>query len=185
MEQEFPLVSVIITTYNRAHLVFKCLEGVLFQNYPNLEVIVVDDCSSDNTEDLFREYSHPKVKYIRHEKNMKVSAATNTGFKNSNGRYITAIGDDDVWNDPEKLKKQIEIFQNPGYNLVNIKIKNTLIKINKIYLADLHGKLIPVSNIIKIDDNHLTIDTDQLTPGMYFIIFISDKKIFTEKLIVY
>ena len=81
------------------------------------------------------------------------------------------------------LKPQIEIFQNSGYINVNIKMKNTFI--NKMYLADIQGILIPINNFNKIDDNHLIFNTDQIIPGMYFIIFVTDKKIFTEKMIIY
>ena len=83
------------------------------------------------------------------------------------------------------LLPQIEIYQNPGHNLVNIKIKNSIIKIGRIYLIDLQGKFIQVNNIISINDNHLAFNTDQLLPGMYFIIFVSDNRKFTEKLIIY
>lgn len=107
-----PLVSVIITTYNRADRVFECLEAVLRQTYQNFEVIVIDDCSNDATHERFSRYSNPKVTYVRHEKNRKVSAATNTGFRHSAGTYIAAIGDDDVWTDTRKLEKQVEIFEN-------------------------------------------------------------------------
>jgi glycosyltransferase involved in cell wall biosynthesis len=110
VNNDLPLVSVIITTYNRSRLVFRCLESVLDQDYPNFEVIVVDDCSSDDTEEKFKAFSHPRVTYIRHKKNMRVSAATNTGFKASKGRYVTAIGDDDVWSDRRKLQKQVAVF---------------------------------------------------------------------------
>jgi len=90
--------------------------------------------------------------------------------------YSRVITDD--W-----LMPQVEIFQNPGHANVSIKTKN--ISVNKMYLADLNGKLIMVNSIIKIDDNHLTFNTDQIIPGMYFIIFVTDKKIFTEKMIIY
>jgi len=110
VKNDLPLVSIIITTYNRSRLVFRCLQSVLNQDYTNFEVIVVDDCSSDDTEEKFKAFSHPKVTYIRHKKNMKVSAATNTGFKTSKGRFITAIGDDDVWSNKSKIEKQVAIF---------------------------------------------------------------------------
>ena len=54
-----PLVSVIITTYNRADKVGSCIESVLQQDYKNLEIIVVDDCSSDNTENFFKNFLYP------------------------------------------------------------------------------------------------------------------------------
>jgi len=107
-----PLVSVIITTYNRKTLVLRAIEGVRSQNYKNIEIIVVDDHSTDGTEDLFREQKLGGIRYIRHNENLGVQFASNTGFKVSNGEYLAFIGDDDVWSDPEKLTRQVEEFQN-------------------------------------------------------------------------
>ncbi len=106
-----PLVSVIITTYNRANLIDRAIEGVLKQDYPNIELIVVDDCSTDNTENHIKERWEGKVKYIRHERNMGVQYASNTGFRAAKGEYLAFIGDDDKWIDKDKLSEQVKIFE--------------------------------------------------------------------------
>lgn len=108
---DLPLVSVVITTFNRAHVVARCIDSVLTQNYPNLEVIVVDDCSTDETEEYFATNYLGKIKYVRHENNLGVQYASNTGFCFASGKYVAFIGDDDRWNDPEKLNKQVEVFE--------------------------------------------------------------------------
>lgn len=121
-----PLVSVIITTYNRADKVSKCIDSVLSQIYKNTEIIVVDDCSSDGTEDLIKKNYFKKVKYIRHEFNQGVQFASNTGYKHAKGKYVAFIGDDDKWSDKNKLVEQVEIFENDSnrkYGVVTTDIR--------------------------------------------------------------
>jgi len=107
-----PLVSVIITTFNRADKVGNCINSILEQDYNNLEIIIVDDCSTDNTEEFIKSNFIKKVKYIRHHLNQGVNFASNTGFKHASGKYVAFIGDDDRWIDKKKLAEQVEIFEN-------------------------------------------------------------------------
>lgn len=107
-----PLVSIIITTYNRVDKVGACIDSVFNQHYKNLEVIVVDDCSSDGTEEFFRKNYSNDLKYIRHNFNQGVQNASNTGYRYSNGKYVAFIGDDDRWSDKNKLVEQVKIFEN-------------------------------------------------------------------------
>lgn len=106
-----PLVSVIITTFNRSKLIVGCVDSVLQQDYSNLEVIVVDDCSTDGTDVLFQAQYSDRIRYIKHEFNKGVQYASNTGFESAKGKYVAFVGDDDRWNDTQKLKKQVEIFE--------------------------------------------------------------------------
>lgn len=107
------LVSVNITTYNRAHLLPRCLDSVLSQSYENIEVIIVDDCSSDNTTEVVNEYQQKdsRIKYIRHETNKRNAHARNTALENCTGYYVAFMDDDDEWIDSDKVKKQVEIFE--------------------------------------------------------------------------
>jgi glycosyltransferase involved in cell wall biosynthesis len=121
-----PLVSVIITTYNRVNIVNRCIDSVLNQNYKNLEIIVVDDCSTDNTREFFKKNYTKEVKYIRHEINLGVQHASNTGYKYARGKYVAFIGDDDRWSDSNKLIEQVNIFENDKnkrYGVVTTDIK--------------------------------------------------------------
>jgi glycosyltransferase involved in cell wall biosynthesis len=114
------LISVNITTYNRAHLLSRCLDSVISQTYPNVEIILVDDCSDDNTTEVVKEYQKDRnnIHYIKHNVNKGLAFARNTALKNSSGFYIAFMDDDDVWIDNHKLKKQVEIFKNsPDTNL--------------------------------------------------------------------
>jgi len=110
MSNTSSLVSVVIPTYNRAHIVGRAIRSVLSQTYHSFEIIVVDDCSTDNTKDVVKDFNDQKVKYIKHEKNRGPSAARNTGIKASIGEYIGFLDSDDEWF-PEKLDKQVSKFQ--------------------------------------------------------------------------
>lgn len=89
-------ISVIITTYNRANLLKDAIESVLGQNFQNFELIVVDDCSSDNTGDIVRKFQDKRISYLKHKKNMGDAAAKNTGIRAARGEYIISLDDDDL-----------------------------------------------------------------------------------------
>ena len=101
-------VSVIIPTYNYAHFIAEAVESVLTQTFPIFEIIVVDDGSSDNTEEVIKQFGD-KVRYIR-QKNGGVGLARNTGVKNSAGEFIAFLDADDIWL-PQKIEHQIQLFQ--------------------------------------------------------------------------
>lgn len=104
-----PTVSVIIPTYDRANLIDKAIKSVLNQTYKDLEIIVVDDGSTDNTEETVKNFTDFKIHYICHKHNRWASAARNTGIKASRGEYIAFLDSDDEWL-PEKLDKQMKTF---------------------------------------------------------------------------
>lgn len=107
---EAPLVSVIIPSYNSAQYVAAAVESILAQSYPHVEIIVVDDGSTDNTAAVMAAYAaNPRVRYIRQE-NGGVSRARNHGIEQSSGQYIGFLDADDTWL-PSKLKLQMAVFQ--------------------------------------------------------------------------
>lgn len=105
-----PTVSVIIPTYNRAHLVGRAIRSVLDQTYQDFELIVVDDGSTDNTYEMVKGFNDPRIRYIRHEQNKGSAAARNTGINATQGKYMAFQDSDDEWL-PEKLEKQMRIFE--------------------------------------------------------------------------
>jgi len=105
-----PTVSVIIPTYNRAHLIGRAIESVLSQTYDCFEIIIVDDASVDGTERVIRNYTDKRIRYIRSDKNMGPAGARNVGIESARGKYIAFLDSDDEWL-PEKLKKQIRILE--------------------------------------------------------------------------
>lgn len=108
---ENPDISVIITTYNRANFIDRAIKSVLNQIYQDFEIIIVDDGSTDNTEEIIKGYKDKRIIYIKHKKNQGISAARNTRIKKSRGEYIAFLDSDDEWV-PEKLSKQVKILQN-------------------------------------------------------------------------
>ncbi|MEN6553319.1 MAG: glycosyltransferase [Methanobacterium sp.] len=109
MLDQKPKVSVIIPTYNRAHLIPRAIKSVLNQTYHDIEIIIVDDSSTDNTEEIIKSFKDVNLKYIRHDINKGASAARNTGIKASKGEYIAFQDSDDEWF-PDKLEQQMEVF---------------------------------------------------------------------------
>lgn len=101
-----PEVAVIMPTYNRAGLVCRAIESVLAQTYNNYELIVVDDCSTDNTGEVVKSFDDDRIKYIRHEINKGVSAARNTGIKTVAAKYLAFLDDDDEFF-PSYLEKLV------------------------------------------------------------------------------
>lgn len=102
-------ISVIIPTYNGSQTITRAIKSVLNQDYPNIEIIVVDDASTDDTVATIEKIKDPRIKLLRHFTNKNGSATRNTGIRASKGKYIAFL-DDDEWL-PEKLSKQIEYLK--------------------------------------------------------------------------
>ncbi len=112
-----PKISVIIPTYNRAHIVCETIDSVLAQTYKNYEIIVVDDGSEDNTKEILKKYGE-KIIYI-YQKNKGLPAARNTGIKHMKGEYAAFVDSDDLFL-PTKLEEQMNVFdQNPEIAVVS------------------------------------------------------------------
>ncbi|ASJ06241.1 glycosyltransferase family 2 protein [Thermococcus pacificus] len=108
-----PEVSVIIPTYNRAHLLKRAIESVLRQSFDDFELIVVDDASPDNTQEVVESLDDGRIRYIRLKKNSGGPVARNTGIKKARGRFIALLDDDDEWF-PHRLEVQIKKFEEIG-----------------------------------------------------------------------
>lgn len=103
-------VSIIIPTYNRANLLAKAIKSVLNQTYKDLELIIVDDCSEDNTREVVKHFqvNDLRVQYI-YQENRGLSSALNKGLSIASGEYIAFLESDDEWL-PRKLEKQLKVF---------------------------------------------------------------------------
>jgi glycosyltransferase involved in cell wall biosynthesis len=132
-----PTVSVVIPTHNRAHMIERAIVSVINQTYRDIEIIVVDDASNDNTQAVLEKIRDPRIRVIRHDLNKGGSAARNTGIKAAHGEYIGLLDDDDEWL-PAKLEKQVELFDKStkdlglvysGFLVVSLKNSSILIKI--------------------------------------------------------
>lgn len=107
---EIPFVSVIVPTYNRAHLLPRALRSVTHQTFSHFELIVVDDGSTDNTREVVEQVGDPRVRYIRLPANQGVAAARNRGMRAARGELIAFLDSDDEWM-PQKLSSQVALFR--------------------------------------------------------------------------
>ncbi|MBB5212304.1 glycosyltransferase family 2 protein [Microbulbifer hydrolyticus] len=106
---EHPLVSVVIPVFNAGETLQIALDGLLEQSLRSLEVIVVDDGSTDNTADVARDYAErdPRVRYMLNDVNMGAYPTRNNGMKAARGRFVT-VHDSDDWSHPQKLERQLQ-----------------------------------------------------------------------------
>ncbi len=110
---DYPLVSVGIITYNQKEYLRECIESVLAQDYPNIEMVVGDDASTDGTQEMLKEYDkeYPgKFRIILNKTNQGITKNSNSVLKNCKGKYIAWIGGDDLML-PGKIKKQVEYME--------------------------------------------------------------------------
>jgi len=105
-----PSASIIIPTYNRADILGDSIRSVLNQTYEDLELIVVDDASTDNTDDVVRGFDDDRIKYLGHTENRGAPAARNTGIAEAEGDFVAFQDSDDEWL-PTKLEKQMQAFR--------------------------------------------------------------------------
>ncbi|HZE73256.1 MAG TPA: glycosyltransferase family A protein [Pyrinomonadaceae bacterium] len=97
MKQHYPAFSVVIPTYNRAALILRTLESVWRQTYPHYEIIVVDNCSTDNTLEVLEPYVRAqRLRLIKHETNRERAQSRNTGMAAATGDYLTFLDSDDL-----------------------------------------------------------------------------------------
>ncbi|MGH8528228.1 MAG: glycosyltransferase family 2 protein [Nevskiales bacterium] len=110
MAELTPLISVILPTYNRAHLLPRAIGSVLAQSYRNLELIVADDASTDRTAEVVNAIRDARVRYLRCPRNGGPGYARNRGIEQARGDYIAFQDSDDVWL-PHKLALQMQALQ--------------------------------------------------------------------------
>lgn len=110
MEEE-PLVSIITPAYNRAEYIKRALDSALMQTYKNIEIIIVDDGSVDNTKEIILPFLRDDRIHYLYQKNQGVSRARNNGVKNAKGKYIALLDSDDFWNEEQRLEKQVRFLE--------------------------------------------------------------------------
>lgn len=170
-------VSIIIPTYNRAKLIKKSINSVLNQTYDNIEVIVVDDCSTDNTEEVIKKIKDERVKYIKLKKNSGACVARNTGIKASTGKYISFNDSDDEYMSTKIEKQYNNLIKNKSdmdFCKIGIHIDDEIVMIpsvnqeinifNKKYLTEL------------VNDNYIS------TQAIFIKKSIASKVLFNEEL---
>ena len=115
-QYEDGLVSIITPAYNAAAYIAETIESVFAQTYTNWEMLIVNDCSKDNTAEIVQSYAakDKRIKLINLEQNSGAAAARNTAIQNAKGMYIAFLDSDDSWK-KEKLQKQLNFMQQNGY----------------------------------------------------------------------
>jgi len=154
-----PLFSIIVPTYNHAHLINKCLDSIIAQSYGNFEVLVINNYSEDNTIERVEAYKDSRIKLINFKNNGIIGASRNVGIRNSIGDWICFLDSDDWWY-PEKLTESkkhfceadiiyhdLDWFKN-GKKVFYRKAKGRLL--NKVCIKDLiiNGNAIPNSSVV-------------------------------------
>jgi glycosyltransferase involved in cell wall biosynthesis len=104
------LVSVIIPTYNRPNYLKQAIASAVAQTYKNIEIIVSDDCSPENPQEMIESFCDPRIKFRRNAKNLGIAINVIEAFKLAQGEYVTSLNDDDIWNEDflEKLVPPLE-----------------------------------------------------------------------------
>ncbi|CAM4446143.1 glycosyltransferase family 2 protein [Flavobacterium terrigena] len=106
-----PFFTVIIPLYNKENFVRDAIKSILNQTFTDFELLIINDCSTDNSVAIVSEYVSEKVQIIHHEKNSGLAATRNTGIKKANSNYVTFLDADDVWK-PNFLEKIFHLIQN-------------------------------------------------------------------------
>lgn len=112
-------ISAVIPAYNRAKTIRYCLDSVLAQTVSPLEIIVVDDCSKDDTVKIVNSYNDPRVRCVVLDKNSGAQAARNRGIREAKGDWIAFQDSDDEWL-PEKLEKQIKALSEVNFDPMTV-----------------------------------------------------------------
>lgn len=110
------LVSVIMPSYNTAEYISESIASVQEQTYADWELIIVDDCSTDNTDEIVKLFlSDKRIKYIKNETNSGAAVSRNRALREAKGKWIAFLDSDDLWH-PEKLEKQISFMKKNDYH---------------------------------------------------------------------
>jgi len=201
-----PLVSVCMITYNHEKYIAEAIEGVLMQEVDfDVELIIADDASKDNTSEIIKKYvdNHPKgnwIKYNRHRSNLGMMPNFIWALEACQGKYVALCEGDDFWNDPSKLKKQIEFLEKnthfvltyhpvdvlfPDGRLNKYEIGKKYIKISKGNQVDLslYGNFIHTPSVVfKKNFRHIPKYFKDLEVGDFFLyLFICDKGKFSRQ----
>lgn len=119
--QEYPLISVIVPTHNRANMLCRCIDSILAQKYQNVEILIVDDCSTDETPTIVKnQYSAlPNVIYSRNETNLGPGGSRQKGYQSAKGKFIVFMDDDDFYIEPSFFIKASALFlEYPSVSIV-------------------------------------------------------------------
>lgn len=150
-----PLVSVVIPTYNREDVIKRCIKSVLNQTYDNIEIIVVDDGSTDSTQEIVQNIESEDINYHYFNNNLGANVARNKGIELASGDLIGFLDSDDIWL-PDKTAKQVSVFNNSNDRLGVV--------YSGYYVSDQYGKRIGELPQISGDIFEEELSGDKISP---------------------
>ncbi len=109
------LVSIIMPSWNTERFIAETIQSVINQTYTNWELIIVDDCSSDNTDEVVASFKDERIKYLHNEKNSGAALTRNKALREAKGEWIAFLDSDDLWSS-NKLEKQVAFMAKNGYH---------------------------------------------------------------------
>lgn len=104
------LVSIIMPSWNTGNFIAESIQSVINQTYRKWELIIVDDCSTDNTDEVVGSFCDERIKYLKNEKNLGAALTRNRALRKARGEWIAFLDSDDLWT-PQKLEYQIEFMK--------------------------------------------------------------------------
>ena len=108
------MVSIIMPSWNTSRFIAESIQCVIDQTYQNWELLIVDDCSVDHTDDIVASFSDSRIKYFKNDKNSGAALTRNRAMREAQGEWIAFLDSDDLWS-PDKLEKQISFMEKNGY----------------------------------------------------------------------
>lgn len=108
------LVSIVMPSYNCGRFIEQSIRSVQAQTYQNWEIIVVDDCSDDHTEDIINGIKDHRIRFYKNASNRGAAVSRNRALREARGRWIAFLDSDDLW-EPDKLERQIAFMEDHGY----------------------------------------------------------------------
>lgn len=169
-KQDHPLVSVIIPTYNRATLLPRAIASVLSQDLTDLELIVIDDGSSDGTQEVLAGIKDPRLSCIRFNENRGIGAARHEAVRRARGDFIAFIDSDDIWL-PGKLRFQVDVLQrHPSIDVLFGDYRN----INHVKHLDKKGFEQTARGLATVKVRALEADICEITAGLPEALLVSN-----------
>ena len=109
------IVSVIMPSFNTGRFIKEAINSVINQTYTNWKLIIVDDCSNDDTNEIINSFEDSRIKYLKNDTNMGAAICRNRALKEAKGKWIAFLDSDDLWK-KDKLEKQIGFMEKGGYD---------------------------------------------------------------------
>ena len=183
MTEPAPVVSVLITTYNRSRLLKRAIESVLMQDFRDFELVVIDDCSPDDTSAVVASFNEPRIRYIRNETNVGSKLGDRAILRHfvydlMRGKYWVYLCDDDYWLYPDLLRRQVDAFN--AYDNVAMVVGGQLSHF--LTTPESHLGLAP-NDGLKLENIDAFFDRSTLTPKtphLYFMRSSEQRPLFSK-----